>query len=493
VSDFLANLARRGAGLAPHVPLQPSLTPFVSPEAAVADPIERGMEDHLDTGGPTPPTQEPGSVASAAGGIEREAGESLGITTASEPMVQRQIAAPSTAQPAPVPAAAPSPPIPAPAEPALSQAPPAAAGTAPEPATTAPNLDSVEEKPTGADKSTPPVQPQDLAEATPTPSSHAAGEPAPLPTPPHPAAPPKVAPRLDEPGLVQPKPTDIPGPTAPAGSLEPEPGREQVEPSRAPEPSRAAAPEPARPVEPKRAAQAKKAEISPSQRAPAPPAADSAAAPAERGVERILEAESGPEVLPPQQAVVEAGPVLPIQAPASPALAAEEPPRGKPRRSVSPAPPPAAPGEIPEPPAQPAGFPVEMPGFPAASADEPELPGLTQIPASPSSAVKPSSRTPALLPSIQATARVEERAVQIEPALPPPVNLELAAAKQQSPASVEAAASATTAGPQPVQIHIGTVEVRATTPPPAPAPRPAPAPQGFDDYVQIRTYVNREF
>jgi hypothetical protein len=44
-----------------------------------------------------------------------------------------------------------------------------------------------------------------------------------------------------------------------------------------------------------------------------------------------------------------------------------------------------------------------------------------------------------------------------------------------------------------VQIHIGTVEVRATTPPPAPAPRPAPAPQGFDDYVQIRTYVNREF
>lgn len=45
--------------------------------------------------------------------------------------------------------------------------------------------------------------------------------------------------------------------------------------------------------------------------------------------------------------------------------------------------------------------------------------------------------------------------------------------------------------PRPIQVRIGTIEVRATTPP-APTPPPAPKHQGFDDYLALRTYVNRE-
>jgi hypothetical protein len=43
------------------------------------------------------------------------------------------------------------------------------------------------------------------------------------------------------------------------------------------------------------------------------------------------------------------------------------------------------------------------------------------------------------------------------------------------------------AEPDSIQVRIGAVEVRATTPPPAPPP--APVPQGFDDYSAVRSYA----
>jgi hypothetical protein len=52
--------------------------------------------------------------------------------------------------------------------------------------------------------------------------------------------------------------------------------------------------------------------------------------------------------------------------------------------------------------------------------------------------------------------------------------------------------AATPSEPPSIQVRIGTIEVRATTPPAPPVPAPAPTSQGFDDYVLVRTYMNRE-
>jgi hypothetical protein len=144
MSDFLANLARRGAGLALHVPLQPSLTPFVPPEAGAAGPIEHGPAERLEGDGRPAPLTPPllpdkDAAAGTVSGVEHGAEEPLENAAKPELTVQRQVEEPPAAQSRASPGIAPPSPIPAPIRPTSSSVVPAATPPHPAPTTATPS------------------------------------------------------------------------------------------------------------------------------------------------------------------------------------------------------------------------------------------------------------------------------------------------------------------------------------------------------------------
>ncbi len=183
-------------------------------------------------------------------------------------------------------------------------------------------------------------------------------------------------------------------------------------------------------------------------------------------------------------------------------LTAAEPQSSPPRRTRLPASP-----SVSMPRAEPT---VQMPGD--TSKPEPSLPAILPTPSQPAARPQPARDLPTKpktgpvampaaiypIPTHEMRETSEgETVAQVQPATTPPATargqaiIKPAPVTQPSPTTLTMVEPAIPRPePRPIQVRIGTIEVRATTPPISRPPTPAP--QGFDDYVQIRTYVNWE-
>jgi hypothetical protein len=218
---------------------------------------------------------------------------------------------------------------------------------------------------------------------------------------------------------------------------------------------------------------------------PPPPQARTSPLPPPAGISDVAPAQE-PVPQPTEPAVPR-----PEEESAYPTTAAE--PQSSPLQHTRPPAPLTAPMPRAEPAVQISGEPFSpAPSRPAAQ------PQPTPLPTQPETnlAAMPTAVRPTLAHETRGASEGETVA-HVQPATPPMTPARQAIIKP-APASERPFALPTMMGPtvtpsepRPIQVRIGTIEVRATTPP-APTPPPAPKPQGFDNYLALRTYANRE-